>query len=50
LGSGLPSFLPESLSLLVAFRIIAGLGIGIASMNAPNYITKIAPASKIGNY
>ena len=49
LGSGLPSFLPESLSLLVAFRIIGGIGIGIASMNAPTYIAEIAPASKRGN-
>ena len=43
-GSGLPSFLPESVSLLVVFRIIGGLGIGIASMNAPTYIAEIAPA------
>ncbi len=44
-GSGLPSFLPESVSLLVVFRIIGGLGIGIASMNAPMYIAELAPAS-----
>lgn len=43
-GSGLPSFLPESVSLLVFFRILGGLGIGIASMNAPTYIAEIAPA------
>ena len=43
-GSGLPSFLPQSVSLLVIFRIIGGLGIGIASMNAPTYIAEIAPA------
>ncbi|MGY5846157.1 sugar porter family MFS transporter [Salegentibacter sp. HM20] len=43
-GSGLPSFLPESVSLLVAFRLIGGLGIGLASMNAPTYIAEIAPA------
>lgn len=43
-GSGLPSFLPQSVSLLVFFRIIGGLGIGIASMNAPTYIAEIAPA------
>ena len=48
LGSGLPSFLPESLSLLVVFRIIGGLGIGIASMNAPTYIAEISPANKRG--
>ncbi|MEQ8903966.1 sugar porter family MFS transporter [Ekhidna sp.] len=43
-GSGLPSFLPQSVSLLVFFRIIGGLGIGIASMNAPTYIAEISPA------
>lgn len=43
-GSGLPDFLPQSVSLLVVFRIIGGLGIGLASMNAPTYIAEIAPA------
>ncbi|HNP08522.1 MAG TPA: sugar porter family MFS transporter [Cyclobacteriaceae bacterium] len=47
-GSGLPSMLPESVSLMVFFRIIGGLGIGIASMNAPMYIAEIAPANKRG--
>jgi SP family xylose:H+ symportor-like MFS transporter len=47
-GSGLPSFLPESVSLLVIFRLIGGLGIGIASMNAPTYIAEISPAAKRG--
>ena len=44
-GSGLPSFLPESVFLLVVFRIIGGLGIGIASMNAPTYIAELSPAA-----
>ncbi|WP_411766534.1 sugar porter family MFS transporter [Winogradskyella sp. A3E31] len=43
-GSGLPSLFEESVSLLVVFRIIGGLGIGIASMNAPMYIAEIAPS------
>lgn len=43
-GSGLPSMLPESVSLLVFFRIIGGLGIGMASMNAPMYIAEISPS------
>lgn len=47
-GSGLPAFLPESVSLMVFFRIIGGIGIGIASMNAPTYIAEIAPADKRG--
>jgi len=48
-GSGLPSILPESTTLLVVFRIIGGIAIGIASMNAPMYIAEIAPAEKRGN-
>lgn len=44
-GSGLPAFLPQSVPLLVFFRIIGGLGIGVASMNAPTYIAELAPAS-----
>lgn len=47
-GSGLPSFMTDSVTLLVFFRIIGGLGIGIASMNAPMYIAEIAPADKRG--
>lgn len=43
-GSGLPSFLPQSIPLLVFFRIIGGLGIGVASMNAPTYIAELSPA------
>lgn len=43
-GSGLPDFMPQTVSLLVIFRIFGGLGIGIASMNAPTYIAEIAPA------
>lgn len=48
-GSGLPSMLPESIYLLVFFRILGGIAIGIASMNAPMYIAEIAPAEKRGN-
>ena len=47
-GSGLPSFLPQSVDLLVFFRILGGIGIGIASMNAPTYIAELAPAHKRG--
>ncbi len=47
-GSGLPEWMPQSVSLLVFFRILGGLGIGIASMNAPLYIAEIAPPSKRG--
>ncbi|WP_299528001.1 sugar porter family MFS transporter [uncultured Lutibacter sp.] len=48
-GSGLPSILPESVSLMVFFRILGGIAIGMASMNAPMYIAEIAPAEKRGN-
>jgi len=48
-GSGLPSFLPETINSLVIFRIIGGIAIGVASMNAPMYIAEIAPAKKRGN-
>lgn len=44
-GSGLPEMLPETVTILVVFRIIGGLGIGIASMNAPMYIAEIAPSN-----
>ena len=47
-GSGLPSLFPETVSVLVVFRIIGGLGIGIASMNAPMYIAEIAPSNSRG--
>lgn len=43
-GSGIP----ESLSMLVFFRVIGGLGVGIASMSAPMYIAEIAPPKKRG--
>ena len=48
-GSGMPDILPESTTLLVVFRIIGGIAIGMASMNAPMYIAEIAPAEKRGN-
>ncbi|MGB6268174.1 MAG: sugar porter family MFS transporter [Olleya sp.] len=44
-GSGLPEIFPQSVSMLVFFRILGGLGIGIASMNAPMYIAEIAPSN-----
>jgi len=44
-GSGLPELFPQTVSILVVFRIIGGLGIGVASMNAPMYIAEIAPSN-----
>jgi MFS transporter, SP family, xylose:H+ symportor len=48
-GSGMPEVLPETTTLLVIFRIIGGIAIGIASMNAPMFVAEIAPASKRGS-
>lgn len=48
-GSGIPSFLPESVDLLVVFRVIGGLGIGIASMCAPMYIAEVSPPQRRGS-
>ncbi|RDY60628.1 sugar porter family MFS transporter [Flagellimonas nanhaiensis] len=44
-GSGLPEFLPQTVPVLVMFRLIGGMGIGIASMNAPMYIAELSPAN-----
>lgn len=43
-GSGLPEMLDQSVTMLVIFRIIGGIGTGIASMNAPMYIAELSPA------
>ena len=43
-GSGLPELFPQTVTTLVIFRILGGLGIGIASMNAPMYIAEITPS------
>ena len=47
--SGLPAMFPETIEFLVVARIIGGIAIGIASMNAPMYIAEISPAKKRGN-
>jgi len=43
--SSVGTAMPQDLSLFVVFRIIGGLGIGIASMISPMYITECAPAA-----
>lgn len=43
-GSGIP----ESLNELVVYRIIGGVGVGIASMAAPMYIAEISPPARRG--
>ena len=42
--SSIGTALPDSVPVFVAFRILAGLGIGFASMVTPMYIAEIAPA------
>lgn len=43
--SSLGTAIPQDLRVFVVFRIIGGLGIGIASMISPMYITECAPAA-----
>ena len=46
--------LPNSFTMFVVFRIVGGIGVGIASMVVPMYIAEIAPPKKrgalVGNY
>lgn len=42
--SSVGTAVPQDLTLFVIFRILGGLGIGIASMISPMYITECAPA------
>jgi SP family xylose:H+ symportor-like MFS transporter len=53
LGSGLPDIMNiiggTVMSSLVFYRIVGGIGVGIASMLSPMYIAEIAPAKIRGN-
>jgi SP family xylose:H+ symportor-like MFS transporter len=46
--------LPDSFTMFILFRIIGGIGVGIASMVVPMYIAEIAPPKQrgalVGNY
>lgn len=42
--SSVGTALPESLSVFIAFRMMAGVAVGAASMAAPMYIAEISPA------
>lgn len=46
--SALGSALANKLSVFIIFRITGGLGVGIASMLSPMYISEISPASRRG--
>ncbi len=39
---------PETFSVFIIFRIVGGVGVGLASMVVPMYIAEIAPAEKRG--
>ncbi|MBN8865335.1 MAG: sugar porter family MFS transporter [Sphingobacteriales bacterium] len=41
--------LPDSFTSFIIYRIIGGIGVGIASMVVPMYIAEIAPAEKRGS-
>lgn len=44
LASALGTALPQDISTFILFRILGGVGIGIASISTPMYIAEIAPA------
>ena len=44
LVSAVGTALPNELSLFVLFRMLGGIGVGVASMASPMYIAEIAPA------
>jgi len=44
LVSALACMTPESVPLLVAARLVGGLGVGVASMLSPMYISELSPA------
>ena len=46
--SALGTGLADSLALLIVFRVIGGVGVGMASVVAPAYIAEIAPARARG--
>ncbi|NME69105.1 D-xylose transporter XylE [Flammeovirga aprica] len=46
--SAFGSAIPESFTVFIIFRIIGGVGVGIASMLSPMYIAEIAPSEYRG--
>lgn len=44
LVSAIGSAIPETFTVFIIFRILGGVGVGVASMLAPMYIAEIAPA------
>lgn len=48
LASSIGTAVPDDIASFIVFRIIGGLGIGIASITTPMYIAEITPASVRG--
>ena len=48
--SAIGTALPNTFTLFVLFRIIGGIGVGLASMVVPMYIAEIAPSDKRGAF
>ena len=48
LAGSVGTALPDSFAVFVWFRIVGGVGVGLASMVVPMYIAEIAPADKRG--
>lgn len=46
--SAIGSAIPETLSAFVFYRILGGIGVGVASLVAPMYIAEIAPPQQRG--
>jgi sugar porter (SP) family MFS transporter len=48
LASSLGTALPKTLTVFILFRVLAGVGVGIASLASPMYIAEISPARSRG--
>src|SRR6478672_8857261 len=48
LACSIGTAIPETFTAFIIFRIIGGIGVGLASMVVPMYIAEIAPADKRG--
>jgi sugar porter (SP) family MFS transporter len=44
MASAVGTAVPDDIGVFIAFRVVGGLGIGIASMSTPMYIAEITPA------
>ena len=42
--SSLGTALPQALGIFIAFRVLAGVGIGVAALASPMYIAEVSPA------